>query len=266
VSAFDRDREMVRLVERSQQDATSTIATIWEPIADGGAGFENPGSYMNRCCGLGVDGPVTSADLDRVVAFYDRHGVDARVELSAYADPSAFEGLATRGFVLKHLEHVYARAIEDEDLPSEWPAGITIERVDRDDEATLRAYLDLGARGFLPEGAVIAEAYLAAGLRGARLPTSDSFVAKHEGRVIGVGGIGVRLGMSTLFGAVVAKDFRRRGIQRALIAARLVASRERGARFANIRCLPGIATERNAMRLGFRLLSARVVLVRPVAR
>jgi GNAT superfamily N-acetyltransferase len=268
VNRFDEDREIARLVERSQQEATATIAAIWEPIADGGAGFDSPGSYMNRASGLGVDGPVSGDDLDRLLAFYARHGAEPRVEASAYADPSLLEGLAARRFVLKHVEHVYARKVDDADafepdLPEESLAEFVLERVDPGDDVTLRAYLDLGASGFLPEGTEISESYRAAGIKGARLPTADSFVARRRGRVVGVAGMGTRFGMSTLYGAVVAKDFRRRGLQQALIALRLDAARARGARFANIRCLPGIATERNAMRVGFRLVCARTVLVRP---
>jgi GNAT superfamily N-acetyltransferase len=262
------EREMARIVERGQQQATETIAGIWEPIADGGAGYENAGSYMNRACGIGVDGPVSGEDLDRLVAFFLSHGAEPRVEVSAYADPSLLQGLAARRFVLRHLEHVFARELSPDDdfelaLPKDTLRGVVIESVDREDEATMRAYVDMAASGFLPEGAEISDANRASGIKGARLATSDSFVARVDGRVVGAAGSGTRLGMTTLFGATVAKDFRRRGIQQALIAARLAGARDRGATFANIRAVPGIATERNAVRLGFRLITSRVVLVLP---
>jgi GNAT superfamily N-acetyltransferase len=61
----------------------------------------------------------------------------------------------------------------------------------------------------------------------------------------------------------VLPRFRRRGIQQALMAARLEHAASRGARFATIGARPGIPTNRNAMRMGFRLAYTKVVLVKP---
>jgi GNAT superfamily N-acetyltransferase len=60
----------------------------------------------------------------------------------------------------------------------------------------------------------------------------------------------------------VKPAYRRRGIQQALIVARLERGRERGSRQAFIISGPGIPTERNATRLGFGMAYTRVVLVK----
>ena len=66
----------------------------------------------------------------------------------------------------------------------------------------------------------------------------------------------------SLFGASVLPAFRRRGIQQALISARLQTALSLGADLASITSHPGIPTERNAARLGFQLAYVRAVMVK----
>ena len=71
---------------------------------------------------------------------------------------------------------------------------------------------------------------------------------------------------AALFGAAVAPDYRRRGIQQALVAERLRVARERGAKVATIGCRTGqepSGTERNARRMGFQAAYTKPHLVRP---
>jgi GNAT superfamily N-acetyltransferase len=69
--------------------------------------------------------------------------------------------------------------------------------------------------------------------------------------------------VATLFGLSTLPAFRRRGVQAALIAARLERARAAGISLATIGSEPGISTERNAMRLGFRVAYTKVVLRKP---
>ncbi len=70
---------------------------------------------------------------------------------------------------------------------------------------------------------------------------------------------------AALFALAVLPAYRRRGVQQALIAARLRAAAEAGATVVTISALPGVATERNARRMGFQVAYTKVVLVRPGA-
>lgn len=63
------------------------------------------------------------------------------------------------------------------------------------------------------------------------------------------------------FGVSELPEFRRRGIQQALIAARLQACVDAGCELACIHSSPGIGTERNAARMGFALAYTKVTLV-----
>jgi GNAT superfamily N-acetyltransferase len=56
--------------------------------------------------------------------------------------------------------------------------------------------------------------------------------------------------------------FRRRGVQAALIAARLRAGAERGCDLATAGTLPGTVSQRNYERLGFQVAYTRALMVR----
>ena len=82
------------------------------------------------------------------------------------------------------------------------------------------------------------------------------------GQAAGAAGSSYRAGVMSLFGTSVLPAFRRRGIQQALIAARLGRALSLRADLASITSHPGIPTERNAARLGFQLAFVRSVLVK----
>lgn len=259
--------EIARVVERKQATSLFGLALEYTPLADGWMIFGGPGSYVNKASGFGLERPLTDAELDGLVAFFAQRGVEPKVELSAFTPPALLAGLASRGFVLKEFENVLARPLSPSDepralLPQGWPSGVTVERVDPTDEAALREFVTVASSGFLPEGSPVPDVFMEAGLKGARLATYDSYVARVGREVVGAGGCESSGGSTALFGTSVKPAYRRRGVQQALIATRLERGRERGSRLAFIISGPGIPTERNAVRLGFSMAYTRVVLVK----
>ena len=76
----------------------------------------------------------------------------------------------------------------------------------------------------------------------------------------------IRDGITQLFGAATHPVHRRRGIQSALLRARLCAGRARGCDLAVVTTQPGSKSQQNALRAGFSLLYTRAVWVRQPAR
>ncbi|MBI4951463.1 MAG: GNAT family N-acetyltransferase [Myxococcales bacterium] len=252
---------LAELVERHQAEALRDLPFERLRVADGWAVCSGAGSHVNKAAGLGFAGPVGAADLDALVAFFETRGVEPKVELSSFAEPALLRALADRGLVLEGLETVLVRAVEPVPAPPT-PRDVTLVHVSPTDEAALREAVTTSAQGFVPEGGEVAAELLDFALAVARLPVADTFVARADGRAVGAGSAVTSGGVTGLFGTSVAPGYRRRGIQQALIAARLACARARGSRLAYIVSLPGIATERNAARLGFALAYARVVLVK----
>lgn len=259
-------REIARRFEHKQATSAVELGTASAPLADGWMAFGGVGSYVNKSCGYGFDRDVTGAELDALVEFFSSRGVEPKAELSPFVPTGVLQGLAERGFVLREFETVLARELrpgEDQlRLPHGWPPGVTVERVDPSDDAAVRKFVEVSASGFLPEGEVVSGVFLEMGLKGARNPRTDSYVARIDGVVAGAGGCETSDGLTSLFGTSVLPAYRRRGVQQALIAARLSRGLELGSDMAAIMASPGIPTERNAMRLGFQVAYSRVVLVK----
>ncbi|MGK4003647.1 GNAT family N-acetyltransferase [Sorangium sp. So ce1036] len=259
--------EIARIEERRVALGTAAVVAHAEPIAGGWMAFDGDGSWGNLAVGLGLDGPVSDEELDRLVAFYAQRGVEPRIEVCPFAHESLLRGLAARGFVLREFENVLAREIEtDEDLralaPRGLPEGLEIVRVDPADEAQARAFIDTATSGFRPEGSPIAPALFEVTRRIVAHPQCDSFLALVNGEPAGGGSVETGEEGAALFGASVLPRFRGRGIQQALILRRLERVRERGGSLACIGARPGIPTERNAIRLGFFMAYSKGILMR----
>ncbi len=257
--------DIARLVERKQAVAAAELARESRPLAEGWLACDGRGSYVNKACGFGLERPVSESELDELVTFFTSRGVEPRVELSPFISASLIEGLGRRGFVLQRFGNVLARKIEATrlTLPLGWPQGVTVERIDPTDDATVREYVEVSESGFLAEGEPLPPEFMELGIKAVRRPVQDAYVARVGREIVGAGGCESSGGVTALFGTSVKPAWRGRGIQQALIVARLERGRERGSQLAVIISGPGIPTERNAARLGFQMAYSRVTLVKP---
>lgn len=259
--------QIAALEERRQAESTAAAADVSQPIAGGMMSVSEVGSWTNQACGLGLAGPVSAAEVERLIAFYATRGIEPKIEVCPFVDASLLAELAAQGFVIREFEAVLARPLvrADEALepPHGWPPGIRFAAVDRGDPAQVEAFIDASTSGFRPAGAPV-PAPLATSIRrmlaGSR---TEAFLALDGDRAVGGGSLDVGEDAAALNGTSVLPEYRGRGIQQALIAIRLRCARERGCAVACIHSRPGIATERNAARLGFALVYHKAALVRP---
>ena len=258
---------IARRLEAIQAEVVRQLASDSEPVAGGWMASNGPGSYLNKAVGLGFDGAPTDEDLARVERFFASRGIEPKVELTQFAPVPFLRRLAERGFVLQEFENTLVLPLQGLPrprtlLPGGWPEGVRIERVDPRDERQVDVFVRTSASGFIPDGEEISEEYLRTGARAARATEHDSYLAYVGKEVAGAGGCGTRHGVTSLFGTSVLPRFRRRGIQQALMAVRLERALELGSELSDITSHPGIPTERNAGRLGYRLAFVRPVLVK----
>ena len=260
--------EIARLEEARQAAGTADVAAEAVPIAGGSMCFSGPGSWSNQAAGLGLDGPVSGEDLDRLVDFYVSRGTEPRIEVCPFVDSTLVRGLAERGFELREFENVLAREIgPDEDLqaihPRGWPAGLEIREVDGADEAAVATFVDVSTSGFRPAGQPVDARLDAIMRRMFELSRVRAFLAELDGVAAGGGAMESGTNVAALFGTSVLPAFRRRGLQVALMLRRLEAVREAGCSLATIGSRPGVPTERNAGRIGFSVAYSKVVLAMP---
>ncbi len=260
--------EIAILEEGRQALGTVDLGRESESVGGGWMTFAGEGSWANQACGLGLQGPVTELDLDRLVEFYASRGVEPRIEVCPFADETLIAGLFRREFRLIEFESVLARSLPaHEDLrqlhPHGWPADLVLAHVDPANVEQVRTFADVSTQGVRAEGEPLAEVLEETTTKMVQHPRCDSFLARMDGKDVGGGAMESSGQVACLFGTSVAPTYRRQGIQTALMLRRLERARECGCKLAVIHSRPDIPTERNAMRLGFFLAYTKVVLTRP---
>lgn len=254
----------VRGLRETEPDGPDAV----EPIDSGVMTRGAPGCWWNQAMGLGMNGPVAAADLDRLVAFYVEHGIEPRIEMASVAHRSLMDGLRERDFQLRDIEHVLAVDLSEPLPPNPHgePVGIEVVQLHTPADPLLNEAADVYAGGFADtphasaDSARDRENSLKSLREGLRIPEYVAIVARDAGKLVAFSAMEVRDGSAGLFGGCVMPSHRRRGIQAQLILARMAIARERGAAIATIGSHPGIPTERNAARLGFRLGYCKLVM------
>ncbi|MDA2892651.1 GNAT family N-acetyltransferase [Mycolicibacterium sp. BiH015] len=235
------------------------------PIAGGFACAAEADSPMNKVVGLGFGGPVDPAALDEVEKTFDELGVPVQVELSNLADPGVAALLTARGYRLVGFENVLGQA-----LPAS-SAGTTSGEIGirRAGPADIDTWIDAVVEGFAhPDDAGVASHeefprdVVARAERDFAQAGAVAYLAYCDGAVAGGGGMRITDGVAQLTGAATVPLARRRGVQAALLAARLDDAAAAGCDLAVVTTAPGSTSQKNVQRRGFQLLYTRAVLVK----
>ncbi|WP_433364904.1 GNAT family N-acetyltransferase [Actinoplanes sp. CA-142083] len=231
-------------------------------IAGGIASFAEPDSPLNKVAGLGFAGRPDPAELDAVERAFAAHGAPVQAEVAGLAEPALLELLAGRGYRLVSFENVLGRAL-GQAAETVAPPGVDV-RPSGDEE--LETWLDVVVEASLhpdAEGVPWYEDFSREILENAERDAAG-LVQRYLARLNGVPGGGASMhiadGIAQLTGAATAPAFRRRGIQNALLAARLADAATAGCDIAVITVQPGSKSQQNAQRRGFDLLYTRAVL------
>jgi len=258
--AFARRLEMAEMIlpdcveALSRHDSKHGIAA--EAIAGGIAFFGGVTYPANQIVGMGLYGEVTEDHLDRVERFFHSRGVPSTIVVSPLADASLLAALAPRGYRIHEFNSVLIRRINPEE-PFVPAPGVVVEPVRPE---TVDAWAGAIAQGFSEFSPVSEDVFTGF----AYLPGALAFLARIEGKI--VGGCGGRIipeaRLAALFGTATLPEFRRRGVQSALIALRLHQAAKAGCEYAVVSTLPGGGSQRNMERRGFRLAYTKLVMVR----
>lgn len=245
--------------------------TMVLPIAGGVATYAGPGSPLDKLVGLGFEGAVDEAELAAIEHAFARHGAPLQIELSCLADPSIGRMLtAGRGYQLVGFENVLGRALAPSDgRPEPYPTGIDAV-ISVSGPAELPQWLDAVVTGFAApdtQGVASHEEFPRDALEQAIGDMAEAegftrFLARHGDAIAGGASMRMSEGVAQLCGAATMPTHRRRGVQTALLDARLAEAARAGCDLAVVTTLPGSKSQHNVMRRGFSLLYTRAILVR----
>ena len=261
------ERVEVQLITLSNEAARRRAGTAGFviPVAGGAASFAGAGSPYNKVAGLGFGGVPAASALGEIERAFAAFGAPVQVELAHLGDPAILAVLAARGYRLESFENVLGRALTG-GLERVLPPGVEV-RLNREEET--ETWLDVVAEGSVhpdtqgvpwheefPREAIIAAEQDSAAAGDVR------YAALRDGGIVGGATMRIADGVAQLTGAATVPAHRRRGVQTALLSARLADAAGAGCDVAVIITQPGSKSQQNAQRQGFDLLYTRAVLVR----
>lgn len=243
--------------EAVRELAPQTQAAI-EEIAGGIAVYTGVDSPITQAVGVGLDGPVTEKELDRLEDFFFSRGAPVALELCPFIHPSLVELLRKRPYRLEEFSNVLAREMRPGEKFPPPARGVAVRPAEASE---VKLYTRVLTEGFAEQTPVtqslcdIVEAFFHR-MRG------QSFLALVDGEIAGGGSVAGHHGIGEMYGAATLPKFRGRGVQTALVARRLAWTAERGSDWATTITLPGSTSQRNFERAGFRVVYTRTKLVR----
>lgn len=257
---FESAEEMPQVFyARAFQKTRPEIGAAEEEYCGGHMIFAGVGSPIGRATGMGLDLPFTPGDLDRVEEFYRLHKAPSQVDLCPLHDVSIFEMFKERGYGIAELNNVlYRRLDPKEEFPAP-PEEYKIRRSPTEEAETASAVVE---RAFFPDGAP-------EGFQGLITPLyqmdgAAAFTASVGGKVVACG-TGLVIPNHNIFavcGAGTLPEFRGRGLQTALLRARLAAASAAGCEYAVVVTQGGTTSQRNAERLGFRVAYSKATVIK----
>ncbi len=244
------------------QNTRPEIGAAEEEICGGHMIFAGLGSPIGRATGVGLDRRFTSDNLDRVEQFYRAHQAPAQVDLCSMHGPEVFELFKERGYAVAELNNVLFRKLDAQERFPPPPVGCEIRRSLPEEADRAGAIVE---RAFFPDGAP--EAYRGLIVPFYQMEGALAFVASIDGKLVacGTGLVIPEHRVFALCGAGTLAEFRRRGLQTALLRARMQAAVEAGSEYAVVVTNGGTTSQRNAERLGFRVAYSKATVIKQLA-
>lgn len=234
-------------------------------IAGGVAAFTEPlfGRKLNHVTGLGMNGPVGPEALEALESAYAARGLGVEIDLCPHVAPGVLPLLARRGYAVNAFSNTYARTLDD--VPQRRGEIEVLQGTEADE-----LFVDASIAGFSLQAEKRPRDLLSALARIARSRDDTSlFVARLGGQVAGSAGLSLAetpLGLvGELYIASTLPEFRGRGVQTALLRARLVAAKAAGCALAVVMARPANTSARNTERAGFHLAFTKATFAKPVA-
>ena len=212
------------------------------PIAGGVASFAGEGSPYNKVAGLGFGGVPDRAALDEIEKAFADCGSPVQIELAHLADPAIGALLAGRGYRLESFENVLGRALTG-GSERVMPPGVEVRPSGEEEFGT---WLDVVAEGSVnpdTQGVPWHEEFSREAIIGAERDSAAAgdvrYAALRDGVIVGGATMRIAEGVAQLTGAATASAHRRRGVQTALLSARLADAAAAGCDVAVITTQPG---------------------------
>lgn len=261
------DLDLAREIELAEAEAAVTCARMMiskgaeaaeETIAGGYAVYCGANSPITQAVGLGLNGPVNLEEFDKLEEFYFKRKEAVRVETCPLADPTLLEYYKKRNYHVSEFSNVMVLPV-GKVRPAKVTPALKIQKAKPEE---LDLWTLTVAQGFA-ENYPVTQEILNVMKMFSMGKNAECYLARIDGRVAGGATLAVRGRIAGLFGASTLLEFRKRGVQTALLKARLERAKETGCNLAVSLAQPGSASHRNMTREGFQNLYTRLKFERP---
>ena len=241
----------------AQATLDPAIGATSEAVGGGYAAYVGSRSPLSRAVGLGMHGPVSADEMQQVERFFHTRDAVARVDLCPLANLSLVTWLNAHGYQLADFKNVWVLPLSDANT-FPLPESLTVRPADGSEEGLWVQTVSQGFTGqetLAPEDLSIARPTF-------QMSTVTPFLAWLDGEPAGGAAMATYQGLAAFFSASTRPAFRGRGVQTALLHARLAAAVAAGCDLVTVQTTPGSDSQRNVERLDFRLAYTKPTLVR----
>jgi GNAT superfamily N-acetyltransferase len=234
-----------------------------EPLSAGYAVFLGKPFPVNHATCLGLSGPVDVDEVERIEAFYSERDMPTKLHLSPLADASLFACLGERGYKVDRFFTVYARELSD--FVEEETGEISVMPAMADEDRLWARVATANGSGQEPSEINENNAWFQLALAAFHRPHSTCFFARIGNETAGTCAVSIQNEIAYFSYTATHPRYRNRGVQGAMIRARLAMAAAAGCHLAVATTIPGNNSMRNVLRAGFQTLYTQVHLVREMS-
>jgi GNAT superfamily N-acetyltransferase len=257
------DLALSRRLERAEGHACAEFAAARRRLEPGSQSewmecggayvvFDGVDSPTTQTFGLGVFEELTPQTLDIIERFYRDRGAPVFHEVSPLAGVAALDLLCARNYRPIEISSILYRPVTNSSIQEH--SNIRV-RVTGPQEAPL--WTQVNARGWSHEHPELVDFLLQSGALASAREQSVCFLGELDGQPGAAGTLCIHEGVALFAGAATVPEFRRRGLQAALLEARMSYASDHGCDLAMMVAEIGSNSQRNAERKGFRIAYTR---------
>ncbi len=229
-------------------------------VAGGYAIYIGSDLPINRVSAVGLNGPVSLDEWNKIESFYAELNLPVKLEICPYTDSSFVKMLGARGHQIGGFFNQHFRPIVLADVHPESVEGVKVLQVEKG-SAEGQSWLKTVSRAFAgKEKGEPDEFNLTMATSNLYGENHYCFLALLDGVPAGGGAMAIRGELASFFSTATLPKYRGKGVQTALIQARLVAAQAAGCDLVTVMTAPGNNSQRNLERQGFRVAYTKMIL------
>lgn len=261
VEATHLQRQVETYRQLTARDQARTI------VVNGGiAAFTETvfGRKLNHVTGFGMGSAVSADCMDMIEQAYAAMDLDVEIDMCPHAHPTVLPTLADRGYKALAFSNTYIRQLTDSDTDVARSSAVEVvgERTQVEDLFVSHSIAGFSVQA-VPRPTILLET-----LARIAVTRADTFLfaANLDGEIAGTAGMSIvesPVGrIAHLYIASTLPTYRGRGVQLALLRARLMAATHARCVLASVTARPSNASARNAERIGFNLAYTKATFVK----